>query len=83
MATISIYRAKALLSELIQRATAGEEIILASRGKPVARLVPVAAAPGTGTPSHVSLPAPEIMPPKPANRAAPGRTLAEITAAGL
>lgn len=37
--TVNIHRAKTNLSRLIDRAAAGEEIILARSGKPVARLV--------------------------------------------
>ena len=38
---INIAEAKAKLSELLDRALAGEEIIIARAGKPLARLVPV------------------------------------------
>ena len=38
---INIAEAKAKLSELIDRALAGEEIVIARAGKPLARLVPV------------------------------------------
>lgn len=38
-----MHEAKTQLSQLVERAEAGEEIIIARRGKPVARLVPVAA----------------------------------------
>lgn len=41
----NLYRAKSALSELVDRAAAGEEIIIAKNGKPMARLVP--AGPGT------------------------------------
>ncbi|NIV36965.1 MAG: type II toxin-antitoxin system prevent-host-death family antitoxin [Anaerolineae bacterium] len=37
--TIDIHQAKANLSRLLVRVSAGEEIIIASAGKPVARLV--------------------------------------------
>ena len=40
--TFNIYAAKAQLSELVERAAAGEEIVIAKAGKPRARLVPVA-----------------------------------------
>lgn len=40
MSTISLADAKARLSELIDRAEAGEEICITRRGKPVARLLP-------------------------------------------
>ncbi len=38
---VNIAEAKAKLSELIARALAGEEIVLARAGKPLVRLVPV------------------------------------------
>ena len=38
---INIYEAKTRLSELIDRAAAGEEVVIAKAGKPVARLVPL------------------------------------------
>jgi prevent-host-death family protein len=38
---VNIYDAKTRLSELIDRASGGEEIIIAKAGKPVARLVPL------------------------------------------
>ncbi len=37
---INIHQAKTHLSRLVERAAAGEEIIIARAGKPVARLVP-------------------------------------------
>lgn len=39
---INLYEAKSHLSELVDRAAAGEEIVIAKSGKPMARLVPVA-----------------------------------------
>jgi len=36
-----MHEAKTNLSQLVERAEAGEEIIIARNGKPVARLVPV------------------------------------------
>jgi len=38
MATVNIAQAKATLSALVDRAAAGEEIVLARAGKPIARL---------------------------------------------
>lgn len=38
---INIYDAKTHLSELVDRAAAGEEVIIAKAGKPVARLMPL------------------------------------------
>ncbi|MES2176322.1 MAG: type II toxin-antitoxin system Phd/YefM family antitoxin [Gemmatimonadota bacterium] len=40
---MNIYDAKTHLSELVDRAAAGEEIIIAKAGVPVARLVPLRA----------------------------------------
>ena len=45
MDTINIYDAKTRLSELVQRAAAGEEIVIAKNGKPTARLVALAPTP--------------------------------------
>ena len=42
MRTINIDAAKAQLSRLVDQAAAGEEIVIACAGKPVARLVPLA-----------------------------------------
>ena len=42
MDTVNIHEAKKNLSRLIERVKAGEEVIIAKAGKPVARLVPVA-----------------------------------------
>jgi len=44
MAQIGMHEAKTKLSQLVQRAEAGEEIVIARNGKPVARLVPVTRA---------------------------------------
>ena len=41
MSSVNIAEAKAKLSELLDRAIAGEEIIIARSGRPLARLVPV------------------------------------------
>lgn len=38
---VSLYDAKTHLSELVDRAAAGEEIVIAKSGKPKARLVPL------------------------------------------
>jgi prevent-host-death family protein len=40
--TVSLYEAKTHLSELVDRAAQGREIIIAKSGKPKARLVPLA-----------------------------------------
>jgi prevent-host-death family protein len=41
MDTVNLYEAKTKLSSLVERAAAGEEIIIAKAGRPVARLVPL------------------------------------------
>lgn len=40
---VNLYEAKAHLSQLVERAAGGEEIIIAKGGKPKARLVPLRA----------------------------------------
>lgn len=40
--TLNLYQAKTRLSELVDRAAAGEEIVIAKAGTPKARLVPMA-----------------------------------------
>ncbi len=40
MKTVNIHEAKTHLSRLLKRVGAGEEIVIAKAGKPVARLVP-------------------------------------------
>jgi prevent-host-death family protein len=42
MAQFGMHEAKTKLSQLVERAEAGEEVVIARNGKPVARLVPVA-----------------------------------------
>ncbi len=41
MDTVNLYEAKTNLSKLVDRAAAGEEIVIAKAGRPLARLVPV------------------------------------------
>jgi prevent-host-death family protein len=41
MSIVNIYEAKAQLSALVERAAAGEEIVIAKNGAPKARLVPL------------------------------------------
>jgi len=43
MSVVNIHAAKTQLSQLVDEATAGKEVIIARAGKPVARLVPLAA----------------------------------------
>jgi prevent-host-death family protein len=46
----NLYEAKTNLSQLVDRAAAGEEIIIAKNGVPLARLVPLEARPIRRTP---------------------------------
>lgn len=39
--TVNLYEAKTQLSRLVERAAAGEEVVIAKAGKPMARLVPL------------------------------------------
>ncbi len=41
MGMVNIYEAKTNLSRLVDQAAAGEEIVIAKAGKPMARLVPL------------------------------------------
>ena len=41
MTTVNIQEAKTHLSRLLERVVAGEEVVIARAGKPVARLVPI------------------------------------------
>ncbi|MBI3371380.1 MAG: type II toxin-antitoxin system Phd/YefM family antitoxin [Betaproteobacteria bacterium] len=45
MQIVNIHEAKTNLSRLVEEVAAGKEIIIAKAGKPMARLVPLAAAP--------------------------------------
>ena len=42
MDTVSFYKAKTGLSQLVERAAAGEEIVIAKAERPLPRLVPLA-----------------------------------------
>lgn len=44
---VNIYEAKSKLSALLEKALAGEEVVIARAGKPVARLTPIAQAAGS------------------------------------
>jgi prevent-host-death family protein len=39
--TVNLYEAKTRLSELVERAARGEEVVIAKAGEPKARLVPL------------------------------------------
>ena len=45
--TVNTHEAKTHLSRLLSRVMAGEEIIIARAGKPVARLIPIGDRPAT------------------------------------
>jgi prevent-host-death family protein len=45
MTAVNVYEAKTQLSRLLERVEAGEEIVIARAGKPVAKLVPVEGRP--------------------------------------
>jgi prevent-host-death family protein len=44
MAQVGMHEAKTKLSQLVERAESGEDIVIARNGKPVARLIPVESA---------------------------------------
>jgi prevent-host-death family protein len=48
MAQVGMHEAKTTLSKLVERAAAGEEIVIARHGRPAARLVPVASPAALG-----------------------------------
>jgi prevent-host-death family protein len=52
MATINIHAAKTHFSRLVERASRGEEIIIARAGRPLARLGPIT---GSGRPRRSGL----------------------------
>ena len=49
---VNILEAKNSLSQLIKAAQAGEEVVIANRGEPVVRLVPMQARPAPGDARH-------------------------------
>lgn len=51
--TVNVHEAKTHLSRLLERAHAGEEIILAKAGRPYARLVPLATTGGKRQPGRL------------------------------
>lgn len=46
MKTVNIYDAKTHLSQLVERAAAGEDVVIARAGRPVARLTRLQKLPG-------------------------------------
>jgi len=63
MTTMNIAEAKSKLSELVARAEAGEDVVIARNGKPSVRLQPVEAAsrpkPVLGTWDHLNIRVPD------------------------
>jgi prevent-host-death family protein len=49
MTTVNIHEAKTHLSRLVEQAAAGEEIIIAKSGKPIAKLVSLGSTPSRRT----------------------------------
>jgi prevent-host-death family protein len=47
---VNVYEAKTQLSKLIDRALAGEDVVIARSGKPMVRLVPVPVRPARRAP---------------------------------
>lgn len=45
MVEVNVHEAKTHLSRLLRRVAAGEEIVIARAGRPIARLVPIEARP--------------------------------------
>ncbi|MFG0318276.1 MAG: type II toxin-antitoxin system Phd/YefM family antitoxin [Planctomycetota bacterium JB042] len=50
MKTVNIHEAKTHLSRLLERVAAGEEIVIARAGRPIARLVPLLPRPSERRP---------------------------------
>ena len=50
METVNVHNAKTQLSRLLERVEAGEEIVIARAGRPVARLVPLVESDTARTP---------------------------------
>jgi prevent-host-death family protein len=48
--TVDVYEAKTHLSKLIDRAMAGEDVVISRSGRPMVRLVPVPARPDRRAP---------------------------------
>jgi prevent-host-death family protein len=51
--TVNVYDAKTHLSRLLDRVAAGEEIVIARAGKPVAKLVPLSPEPSVRVPGRL------------------------------
>ncbi len=53
MTIVNVHEAKTHFSQLLERAHAGQEIILAKAGKPYARLMPLATEPARRQPGRL------------------------------
>ena len=49
MAAYNIYQAKTSLSALVDKAAAGEEVVIARAGKPMVKMVPIVPSPAAST----------------------------------
>lgn len=74
METVNIHEAKTHLSRLVMRAGAGEEIVIAKAGKPIARLMPLAQA----VPRRLGLLAGQVLVPDDYDAPLPDDVLAEF-----
>lgn len=54
--TVNVHEAKTQFSRLLEKAHAGEEIVLSKAGKPYARLMPLATEPGQRQPGRLKKP---------------------------
>jgi prevent-host-death family protein len=52
MKVVNIHQAKTTLSQLLESAIAGEEVIISKAGKPLARLIPYQAEKNPRTPGY-------------------------------
>ena len=59
MTMVNIHEAKTHLSRLLDRVAAGEEIIIAKAGTPVARLVPLTPLTAPREPGHLKITLPD------------------------
>jgi prevent-host-death family protein len=75
METINIHAAKTQLSRLLDAVAAGEEVVIAKAGKPVARLVPIGQEP---KPRQLGLLAGKIHVPENFDEPLPEEILAEF-----
>ncbi|KQV53265.1 prevent-host-death protein [Pelomonas sp. Root1217] len=58
--TVNVHDAKTHFSRLLDKAHAGEEIILSKAGKPYARLMPLATQPGQRQPGRLKRPGAQV-----------------------